>query len=198
MKTFLALIALAFTSICSAQEFGSMVSSALSVASSWVADHDMNDIISSGLAEASSWAADNDVNSIVSSGLAEASSWAANNDIDAMVSSIGVGIGITDSNGVSEALSRATAYFESLADQYGANITDLTTVTDAAVATSATQAEAASAVGGGASPTDSSADSEVDSDSPVSSLSSLGAAGGWNAPATAGIGGLFLGLVAYF
>lgn len=178
MKFTSALITLTLASVSSAQDFSSIISSALSVASSWVAENDMNEIVSSGLAEASSWAAENDINSIFSS--------------------VGAEYGITDTNAVSEAWAQATVYFESITDAIAAgNISDLLTATEMPSIASATGAEAASVTGDNVSPTASAAASEGGSDGPVETLSSMGGAGGWATPGAAGIGSLFLGLVAY-
>ena len=130
----------------------------------------------------------------VSSSLAKASSWAANNNIKSIISSIGSEIGITDSNGISEAYSRATAYFDPLTD--AANILDVITAANGAAVTPTAQAQAASTTDDDVSTTNSSETSAAGSSLPVASLSSVDGAGDWAVPTGAGFGGLFLGLIA--
>jgi hypothetical protein len=110
MKVTAVLVNFAFVSASLGQDLSSIVSSALSVASSYVAENDMN--------------------AIVSSGLSVASSFVSANNIDSILSSFGSEVGITDSSGVSSAFSRATSFFDSLTDAFASNMSALITSTD--------------------------------------------------------------------
>ena len=91
---------------------------------------DLSAVVSSALSVASSYVSANDMNSIVSSGLSVASSWVSANDIDSILSSFGSELGITDSSGLDSALSRATSIFDSITGAFSSDMSMLTTSTD--------------------------------------------------------------------
>lgn len=190
-----ALLTLALTSASTAQEgqrpqdISAIVSSALSVASSYVANHDMN--------------------TIVSSGLSIASSWAAENDIDAIISSVGAEVGITDSSGVESAFSRATEVWASLTDGLASGeLPDITGGLSSVLASATamvtametgSEGTAAQAAGTGESVPAATSTGGAEDAAPVSSMSYDGGAAGadWGASGAAVVGSFFLGLVAY-
>jgi hypothetical protein len=190
MKAFLNILAtLSLATSVLAQDYNSVASSALSVASSYVANHDMQSIMLEGLDAASSWVANNNIDFLISQGLNVASSWVANHDIDSVVSSVGSDIGITDSEELLSVYTRASELWASVTQayedgEYGS--------IDVASITSAVQAEA-TASGGMAAVTGS---SSVEA-APVATVSSVGGADAWGLPAGAVFGSFVLGLAAY-
>jgi hypothetical protein len=190
MKAFLNILAtLSLATSVLAQDYNSVASSALSVASSYVANHDMQSIMLEGLDAASSWVANNNIDFLISQGLNVASSWVANHDIDSVVSSVGSDIGITDSEELLSVYTRASELWASVTQayedgEYGS--------IDVASITSAVQAEA-TASGSMAAVTGSSSIEAA----PVATVSSVGGADAWGLPAGAVFGSFVLGLAAY-